>query len=114
MLFRSKNTGQVIEMDIKGFPICKLGDQIMPFYEDRKIYLEIDDKILFYSDGLIDAKNKKGQMFEQDRLKDFLKKNYHLNSSDLDIAIKNNLFNHIGQDGKLDDDATYLIMQVKA
>lgn len=109
-----KNTGQVIEMDIKGFPICKLGDQIMPFYEDRKIYLEIDDKILFYSDGLIDAKNKKGQMFEQDRLKDFLKKNYHLNSSDLDIAIKNNLFNHVGQDGKLEDDVTYLIMQVNS
>lgn len=109
-----KSSGQVIEMDIKGFPICKLGQQLMPYYEDRKIQLEIDDKILFYSDGLVDAKNQNNESFGQDRLKDFLEKNYKLNSNDLDNAIKNNLFNYVGQGGKLEDDVTYLIMQVNS
>ena len=43
---------------------------------------------------------------------DFLKKNYKLDSSELNKAIKNNLFNHMGDKRKLMDDATYLIMKV--
>jgi hypothetical protein len=107
-----KESGEVFEMDVKGFPICKFGDYNMPFYDNRNIQLETGDKILFYTDGLVEAKNKYGEIYGQERMVDFLKKNYKLDSSELNKAIKNNLFNHMGDKRKLMDDATYLIMKV--
>lgn len=108
-----KKSGKIFEMDVKGFPICKLGDYVVPFYDDRNVQLESGDKILFYSDGLVEAKNKNGEIYGQHKLEDLLKENYKLNSTELHIAIKNSLFNHIGLSEKLMDDLTFLIMQVK-
>lgn len=108
-----RKTGEVIELNSKGFPICKLGEYIMPFYDDRTVQLESGDKIIFYSDGLIEAKNKKGEIYGMQNLMEFLQNNDTLNAKDLEIKIKNNLYNHIGYDGGLMDDATFLIMEVK-
>lgn len=107
-----KKSGKIFTMDVKGFPICKFGDYISPFYDNRNIQLESGDKILFYSDGLVEAKNKNGEIYGQHKLEDFLKKNYNLNSTELNIAIKNNLFNHIGYGEKLMDDVTFIIMEI--
>ena len=54
-----KESGEVFEMDVKGFPICKFGDYNMPFYDNRNIQLETGDKILFYTDGLVEAKTER-------------------------------------------------------
>lgn len=110
-----KSSGDIYEMDSKGFPICKLGDFINPTYENKTINLENGDKILFYSDGLVDAKNKNNEIYGQQRLKDLLKDNHHLNSVELNIAIKNDLFRHIGyavSSNQLMDDVTFLNMMI--
>lgn len=107
-----KKSGEVLEMDVKGFPICKLGEYFVPFYDDREVQLESGDKILFYSDGLVEAKNKKGEIYGQEKMKEFLEQHYYFSADELDIAIKNIMNNHI-DDGKLMDDATFLIMEVK-
>lgn len=108
-----KKTGDVLELNSKGFPICKLGEYIMPFYDDRTVQLESGDKMMIYSDGLVEAKNKIGEIYGQQNMMEFLKNNSSLNAGDLEIKIKNNLYNHIGHDGRLMDDATFLIMEVK-
>ena len=107
-----KKSGVVHEIDSKGFPICKLGDFIKPTYENRTIQLEIGDKILFYSDGLVDAKNSEEEIYGEKRLKDCLKHNRHLNSKDLNSSIKSDLFNHIGFKNLLMDDVTFLTMDI--
>lgn len=107
-----KNNGEVLEFNSKGFPICKLGEYIMPFYDDRTIQLESGDKIIFYSDGLIEAKNKKGEIFGLQNMMEFLQSNYAITAKELEIKIKSNLYNHIGNDVGLMDDATFLIMEV--
>lgn len=107
-----KKSGEVLEMNIKGFPICKLGDYVMPFYDDRTVQLESGDKILFYSDGLVEVKNKNNVIYGQQKMEEFIKRNCKLNSTELNVAIKSNLYNHMGNDGKLMDDATFLIMEV--
>ncbi|NLY46937.1 MAG: SpoIIE family protein phosphatase [Tissierella sp.] len=109
-----KKSGEILELNIKGFPICKLGEFNMPFYDNRIIQLEAGDKILFYTDGLIEAKNKSGEIFGKNKMKEFLSKNQSLSPNELYLAIKNSLFNHIGNHEKLMDDVTYLIMEVRS
>ena len=107
-----KSSGKVLELNSKGFSICKLGKYIIPTYEDRKVQLESGDKLLLYSDGLIESKNNINEIYGQEKMNAFLKKNYTLNSKDLEIEIKRNLYNHIGHLEKLMDDVTFLIMEV--
>ncbi len=107
-----KKSGEILELNAKGFPICKLGDLNMPFYDNRNTQLEIGDKILFFTDGLVEAKNTDGHMYGYDRLRAFLEKNYKLDGDRLNIAIKNKLFGYMGTNQDLMDDVTYLIMEV--
>lgn len=107
-----KKSGKIYEMDTQGFPICKLGEYVSPYYDNRSVQLETGDKILFYSDGLVEATNEDAEVYGQDKLKNFLKNNHQLNSAELKIAIKNELFEHIGYSSELKDDVTFLIMSV--
>jgi sigma-B regulation protein RsbU (phosphoserine phosphatase) len=107
-----KNNGEIIELNSSGFPICKLGEYFMPFFEDSTVNLEPGDKILFYTDGLVEAKNNDGEIYGQQNIKDFLKLNTALGAVDLKNIVKQNLFSHIGKENKLMDDATFLIMEV--
>lgn len=108
-----KDSGEIIEINSKGFSICKLGDYIMPTYENRKIQMEAGNKLLLYSDGLVEARNENDEIYGQEKMKDFLKENYALNASDLVEELKENLYNHIGSIERLKDDVTILIMDVK-
>lgn len=110
--FIIKSSGEIHDMDVKGFPICKLGNLVSPYYENRTLKLETGDKILFYSDGLVDAKDKNGERYGIDRLKDFLNTRHNLNSAELNTAINERFFKHIGQEGELIDDVTFLTMMV--
>lgn len=107
-----KGSGEVVEMDVKGFPICKLGDYYVPFYDDREVQLETGDKILFYSDGLVEAKNIKNEVNGQEKIKEFLKYKNYYTANELHDTIKSMLYKHIGKNGKLKDDITYLIMEI--
>ena len=109
-----KYSCEVIEMDVKGLPICKLGDLVDPFYENKTIQLESGDKILFYSDGLVEAKNELGEEYGHDKLKNLLRENHVLNSSELNATIKSDFFSYIGSATNLMDDTTLLIMEISS
>ncbi|MDD4046755.1 MAG: MASE3 domain-containing protein [Tissierellia bacterium] len=106
-----KSTGEILELKIEGFPICKLGNYYTPYFEDISIQLNSGDIILFYTDGLIEYKSEKGIMYSQNDLKDFLIKNHTMKAPELFSAIRENLFNKIGNE-KIIDDVTFLIMEI--
>lgn len=107
-----KRNGEISEMDVKGFAICKLGEIIMPYYEDRSLQLEAGDKILFYTDGLVEAENPKGGKYTYKNLINVIKNNYRLSGNSLVQVIKRDFFKLIGEDEKLKDDVTFLVMEV--
>lgn len=107
-----KSSGEVLELDSKGFSICKLGEYILPSYEDRKVQMETGDKLLLFSDGLIESKNINNEIYSQEKMKEFLNTKYTLNANDLKIEIERNLYNHIGHIERLMDDVTFLIMEI--
>ncbi len=108
-----KKSGKIYPMDVQGFPICKLGDFISPFYENKNIQLETGDKIFFYSDGLVEAKNKSGEVYGVEKLEYLLENNSSLDGAKLNKTIKNDLFDYIGRNDKLMDDVTFLTMEVE-
>lgn len=107
-----KSAGELEMLDAKGFSICKLGDYITPSYEEKTVKIEAGDKLFLYTDGLIECKNSKNELYGQENMEAFLLKNHTLNASELKHALQENLIQHIGQIESLMDDVTFLIMEI--
>ncbi len=67
------NSDGIQSLEAKGYPITCLFDNIK--YEEKSVKLEKGDKILFYTDGVIETRNEKGELFGFDRLIDITNKN---------------------------------------
>jgi len=94
------------------FPICKMGEHYQPDYNNKNITFNPGDKLFLYSDGLVEAKNRRGTEFTEDRLTEILKNN----SSALPEEIFYEVFDRFTcyvLDEKLEDDVTFLLMHVK-
>ncbi|EOC99234.1 SpoIIE family protein phosphatase [Caldisalinibacter kiritimatiensis] len=59
-------------LESRGYPVCSLFEKIE--YQESTIKLEKGDKVLFYTDGIVEAKNSKEEQFGLDRLLDIIKK----------------------------------------
>ncbi len=105
-------SGNVSELKIKGFPICKFPDGHNMEYRDTSVELKSGDRVLFYTDGLTEAENGERNNYTEARLKAQLKKNKNLELSHYAKSITDNVFHFIG-DSKLQDDITFFIMEVK-
>lgn len=91
----------------KGFPICKLDDFFKPTYESISIDLYPGDRILFYTDGLIDK--RKNRVFSKEELVSFL---LEYNGKSIEV-LNEALHEAIGpRKDILDDDITYFIMSI--
>lgn len=107
-----RSTGEVLELDVKGFPICKLGEYIMPFFDDRIIQLNTGDKIIFYTDGLVERKDN-DENTNTISFKEYMELNHLLNHIELEQVIEKNLLKYRGSHNVLMDDVTLIIMEVK-
>jgi len=67
------NKDKVKLLEANGYPITYLFDDIK--YEEKCITLNENDNILFYTDGVIEARNRAGEFFGINRLIDVVKNN---------------------------------------
>ena len=70
-----------------------------------------NDKILFYTDGLIEAQNADKSFFGRERLEKILRDNSNIPLQELSRLISKNVFAFMGQ-RELKDDITYVIMEI--
>ncbi len=101
--FLIKNDGTVANIPIYGLPICKLKDIFEPKYYDNHIDMNPGDKLVFYTDGFVDAKNKSNESYSVERLKKLLEDSFHLSGEKLLEAAQNDLFKFIDGEQALDD-----------
>ncbi len=102
-----------IEIVPTGGTILGIIPDIERTYNEGFIELEIGDSILLYTDGVTETLDRKGDMFEEDRLRDSLLRYSHLDAKgilssimeDLAVFSKNVLNQH--------DDTTMLIIKKK-
>lgn len=105
---RFRKNGKVEFLDkSEGFPICKLSEFVTPEYKSERMKLEKGDRLLFYTDGLIDQ--DKNNTFDLDSLIRFVNSHRNLSVDALNDLLVQSI-NPIKQ--ALNDDITYVLVEV--
>lgn len=106
MLMRKNGTKEYLDRS-HGFPICKMSEFFTPTFTSETIQLDKGDRIIFYTDGLID--NVKNDTISQEVLEEVM-----YNYRDLSLkSLNNKIRSYINEDdGNNEDDITYFIMEI--
>ena len=91
-------------LKVKGYPISLIFNEIS--YEEKKIQLKKEDKILFYTDGITEAKDKSGKEFGVEGVMEAI----YSKNNDILKEIEENIINHSW--GEQEDDFALVLMEV--
>jgi sigma-B regulation protein RsbU (phosphoserine phosphatase) len=94
-------------LDTTGFFIGMFQE---PDYEEKSVKLQKGDVLLLYTDGITEAQNAKGEMFGVKRLCNFVNKNKHLRSKDIQDLLIKEVNDFIG-DCEQGDDITLVVIK---
>jgi serine phosphatase RsbU (regulator of sigma subunit)/predicted ester cyclase len=97
------------ELGARGMPLG-----LMPgmTYGGKEIVLEADEGVLFYSDGLVEAHNPKGEMFGFPRLRTLVAE--HGEKRSLGDLLLEQLYTFVGEGWEQEDDITLLTLRRSA
>ncbi len=110
LLCRGGQTHYLLTNETAGFP---LGIQPDTIYTQLKIPLQADDTLLFYTDGLVEAKNSNGTMFSFDRLETSMQRlQQGHNPEQIIEALVAEIQNFVGE-AEQHDDITLVVVQVE-
>jgi serine phosphatase RsbU (regulator of sigma subunit) len=82
-------------------------------YEEREVSLTEGDSVLFYSDGLVEAHDPKGEMFGFPRLRALLAEHAEEERS-LGEVLLQELYSFVGEGWEQEDDITLLTLRRSA
>jgi len=104
-----RHGGDAEELRARGMPLG-----LMPgmSYEEREVALEAGDSALFYSDGLVEAHNPKGEMFGFPRLRALIAE--HAEERALGDVLLEELYSFTEEGWEQEDDITLLTLQRSA
>ena len=78
-------------------------------YEEKEITLEVGESALFYSDGLVEAHDPKGEMFGFPRLRALVAE--HAEERSLGDFLLEELYSFVGEGWEQEDDITLLTLK---
>jgi serine phosphatase RsbU (regulator of sigma subunit) len=81
-------------------------------YEEKEIVLAPEDGVLFYSDGLVEAHDPKGEMFGFPRLRALIAE--HGKKRPLVDSLLEELYSFTGEGWEQEDDITLLVLERSA
>lgn len=101
--------GDAEELRARGMPLG-----LMPGrgYEEKKTILEAGERALFYSDGLVEAHDPKGEMFGFPRLRALIAE--HAEEGSLGDFLLEELYSFVGEVWEQEDDITLLTLKRSA
>jgi len=106
LIFR-KN--ECVWLDSTGMP-CGILENAQ--YDEARIKMNPGEIALFYTDGITEAMNSDEIMFGEQRLKNLVSKNSHLNLTDLVNSIRMELSRFVGDEPQFDD-LTLVALKIK-
>jgi serine phosphatase RsbU (regulator of sigma subunit) len=94
------------ELRARGMPLGLMAGMT---YEEKEIVLDAGESALFYSDGLVEAHDLKGEMFGFPRLRELVAK--HGEERPLEDALLEELYSFVGDGWEQEDDITLLTLR---
>jgi serine phosphatase RsbU (regulator of sigma subunit)/predicted ester cyclase len=98
--------GEAKELRARGMP---LGLMPASSYEENEIVIDAGESVLFYSDGLVEAHDPKGQMFSFPRLRALVAK--HTWEGALGEYLLEELYSFVGEGWEQEDDITLITLR---
>jgi len=111
IIVRASGEVQRIDTMNLGFPIG-LEESITDFLDKLILYLDVDDVVVLFTDGITEAENSAKQMYGVDRLCQMVQSTRHLSAVEICNSIISDLKDHI-KDHKIHDDITLLVLKQK-
>jgi serine phosphatase RsbU (regulator of sigma subunit) len=104
-----RRNGEAEELKARGMPLG-----LMPGmgYEEKEIVLDVGEAALFYSDGLVEAHDPKGEMFGFPRLRVLVTE--HAEERSLGDFLLEELYSFVGEGWEQEDDITLLTLKRSA
>jgi serine phosphatase RsbU (regulator of sigma subunit) len=101
-----RRSGEAEELRARGMPLG-----LMPGmdYEEKETILEAGEATLFYSDGLVEAHDPKGEMFGFPRLRELVAE--HGEEGSLEETLLQELYSFVGEGWEQEDDITLLTLR---
>jgi serine phosphatase RsbU (regulator of sigma subunit)/predicted ester cyclase len=101
-----RRSGDAEELRARGMPLG-----LMPGmdYEEQEVTLEAGESAIFYSDGLVEAHNPKGEMFGFPRLRALVAE--HAEEGSLGDFLLETLYSFVGDGWEQEDDITLLTLR---
>jgi len=107
LLLRVK-TGEIVHLNTDGFFVGVFKESV---FEEKEVVLETGDRILFYTDGIIEAKNERQQEFGEARLRKMYREGTGTGISELIENIKNAVFDFARN--SVEDDIAIAIIEIE-
>jgi sigma-B regulation protein RsbU (phosphoserine phosphatase) len=101
-------TKEIIPLNTEGFFVGVFKDTK---FEEREVLLESGDRILFYTDGITEAKNAQMEEFGEERLKKIYLDEATSDISPLIEKIRNEVFKFAEEN--IEDDITIAIIEIE-
>ncbi len=101
--------GDAEELRARGMPLG-----LMPgmSYEEKEIELDVGEGVFFYSDGLVEAHDPKGEMFGFPRLRALIAE--HAEEGSIGNFLMEELYSFVGEGWQQEDDITLLTLERSA
>lgn len=96
----------VVEMRATGMPLGLLPDMQ---YEEKEVYLQAGETVVFYSDGIVEAHDAQRDMFSFRRLRDLVGR--HEGGADMIPFLLDQLRDFVGEGWEQEDDVTIVTLQ---
>jgi sigma-B regulation protein RsbU (phosphoserine phosphatase) len=109
-LYLSSKTGTASLVQTEGdtFPLGILEDAE---YQETRLQLSPGDKVIFYTDGIVEAMNEQGEMFGFDRLQEVVQSSHSMPAESLLKAILDEVKQFAGSTAQ-HDDLTAIVVRV--
>jgi serine phosphatase RsbU (regulator of sigma subunit) len=104
-----RGRGEAEELRARGMPLG-----LMPGmgYEEKEIELDVGEGVFFYSDGLVEAHDPRGEMFGFSRLRVLIAE--HAQERPLGEFLLGELYSFVGEGWEQEDDITLLTLERSA
>ncbi len=109
MILIKRNGGEIAEYNPSG---VALGISPNKIYRDLELTLEEGDRVIFYTDGVIESRNAAGELYGEERFFAFIRQFLHHEPEVLIRNLMERLTHWSGREETFEDDLTVIIVDV--